>query len=105
MPQIYQIFHFSINLATLNQPRERDGFHHRQNSVHPSPINSSPTAVTPTNLRNFFKFRQIRREVLQTEQTGVRLHNAVEIDGDPRFSEESPPMKRRTRIGIGKREL
>jgi hypothetical protein len=105
MPQIQQILKFGLNLATLNQRRERDGFHACQSAIRLSSINSSRITVTPTNDPTFFKVRYIQGEVLKTEQARVRPHHAVEIDSDLRFAEKSPPSKRRTRIGIRKREL
>jgi hypothetical protein len=73
--------------------------------IHPAPVNSSPTAVTPTKGRSFVKCPQIERVGFKAAQTGGCSQNSLEIDSDARKSEMAPRIKRRREIGIGKRDL
>jgi hypothetical protein len=104
MAQIQQIFNFGLNLASLNESGQRDGFHNRQDPNNPSLINVTRNSIISANYRSFFKSGQIKDRAFETRTIGRKPSDSPEIDFDSRFTQASPPIEHRTRTWIRKRE-
>jgi hypothetical protein len=103
--QIQQIFNFSLNLASLNESRQRDGFHNRHSPINPSLIDLTRNFFIPTNYRSFFKSAQIKHTVFETMKIGHKPSDSLAINGDSQFPQAPPPIEHRARIWIRKRDL